>query len=209
MNTKPEFPALEEIKWVKIEAPKCVWNMVVTYLDEIFVNGAFVLFEGSVKHEYRLLKELYENSSDFKVTWKLKEKDPHAGLKLKKEEAEALGYVVKVFEVSVEQCSEIQINTIQDVGNNLLSLKYYKLDWNKVLAWSYANDEFVKCEFSDSHPFYTDVKGELIGLKRNGFLLLQEKYKCVVHKSYCRLPEGTTPKDEWLTEVSESEVFDD
>ncbi len=75
---KQPFPKLEDIEWVMVEAP-CWLNFPfiststsgfprleagVVYDDIELYNTEFV---------YHIAKEVYENSQDLKVTWKLKE----------------------------------------------------------------------------------------------------------------------------------------
>jgi len=70
-GTKEPFPQLEKIYWLMVEAPKWMGS-----ID--FKCGAFTLEFNNMRlidhiDLYFAYKNVYENSKDFKVTWKLKE----------------------------------------------------------------------------------------------------------------------------------------
>lgn len=130
-------------------------------------------------------------------------------LKKRKQELEALGYVVKAgthcrFDFETEEWDHISTTP----------LKVYKIDWNKVLAWSYANGEFVIVEVCDRNGRWhtMDVAGHLYRLcgysiHNNGKDKKFHTYSLSCFPfNRCRLPERTTPKDEWLTELTAEEI---
>jgi len=69
---KVPFPELEDIEWVRVEAPEWYGKNV----PWIFSIDANVRYQFNELHEddFGVFKTLHENSKDFKVTWKLKEK---------------------------------------------------------------------------------------------------------------------------------------
>lgn len=72
ISEKEPFPALDDIEWVIVEVPE--WY---TEFDKIYgytKNKKY--YVNNYPHAYPDMKNLYENSKDFKVTWKLKEKQP-------------------------------------------------------------------------------------------------------------------------------------
>jgi hypothetical protein len=127
--------------------------------------------------------------------------DPHAHLKKRKAELEALGYVVKVEIYSdrlgdwLSTCEPIL--WINDVTHQL---KVYKLDWDKV-------PRFTRVE-TINYPARNNWG------KRFFIVKYADAYFCASNKNYgvikswthCRLPGGTVPDDEWLTELTAEEI---
>ena len=206
---KVPFPEMDEIEWVMVEAPE--W-----YKDELFESDdSFQIFTLSVGNKYQEdnsyskqafkrtcedAKKIHENSQDFKVTWELKQTDPHADLKAKYEEALKVYDVVKVLcshKSSSLGWSKIDFKSMSEYKQDdfKFELRFYNIDWNKVLEWSYHNGEFVYCEFSDDGSSYPWLS-KLIANANNRKVDFE-----VAGWSYCRLAPNVTIQDEWLTEM--------
>jgi len=84
---KVPFPELEDIEWTMVEAPEWMLDtsfrfgggFVFAGVHHIYMNNTKdddddKMFVRLNKSEYSIIKALHENSKDFKVTWKLKEK---------------------------------------------------------------------------------------------------------------------------------------
>lgn len=138
---------------------------------------------------------------------KLKKKPTNPYVKLKAEYAEAkakeheTGVYVKVFFLKwthedVEIWRECQ--ALEWDMNVEYQLRYYTIDWNKVLETSYRDGEFVECEFWDEVAEDAE-KYELRGIGYEG-RFIDFNY---APWDNCRLPKGTPPKDEWLVENEE------
>jgi hypothetical protein len=87
-NEKEEFPQLEDIEWIQVDVP--VWwpvNFVTWHTS--WVSEEKYYYVGQTR--YNEAKRFYENSKDFKVTWKLKEKEPNAEFRKEFEDARERG----------------------------------------------------------------------------------------------------------------------
>ena len=71
-DVKVPFPEMDDIEWVMVEVPKW-WNAPIA-------NNGIALQENYEEHDFsearhKSYKNIYENSQDFTVTWKLLSKD--------------------------------------------------------------------------------------------------------------------------------------
>ncbi len=189
---KQPFPERDKIDWVKVEAPEWLRS---TWLDESMIN-VYLGKQLNPSTIYAEAKNAYENSQDFKVTWQLKQTDSHADIKAEYEKAITEGKIVKVFYIG-ELNAWISTPKPNWIEGYTYKLRYYEIDWNKLLSWSYANGEFVECELDDNSDFRLDYKSELRGIEDEGAFLNEfgDSYK------YCRLAKGVEIKDEWLKET--------
>jgi len=85
-DEKVPFPELEDIEWVMVEAPEWMLDtsfrfgggFVFAGVHHIYMNNTKddddKMFVRLNKSEYSVIKALHENSKDFKVSFKLKEK---------------------------------------------------------------------------------------------------------------------------------------
>jgi hypothetical protein len=79
-------------------------------------------------------------------------------------------------------------------------LKIYKLDWYKVLAWSYENREPIMCYFSDDKEDWTRSQKVLSGITADG------KYttsRGVLRWPYCKIADQSIIRKEWLVNVTD------
>ena len=145
------------------------------------------------QEQYEIYNSAYYNGVI--VEWQLKQTDPHAEIKAEYEKAIADGKIVKVFQKT--NPAQGWIEDLTPEWTNWIQYKLMEIDWNKLLSWSYANDEFIECELDDNSDFRLDYKSELRGIEGEGAFLNEfgDSYK------YCRLAKGVEIKDEWLKEI--------
>jgi len=256
---KEPFPELEDIDTVKIEAPK--WG-VLTKINKMLLGKEYQIL--GLKDFYSSLKDIHENSLDFKVTWELKQKcteewnghyieatqeaydklielgykktddnfpdgeyyamfndnilqrtnrhsiisnnlytkfylhngeftttkpNPHAEIKAEYEKAIAEGKIVKLYARGIREFVEVKEKP-EWIESLEYELRYYEIDWKKLLAWSYANDEFLYG--NDGRGYNYSLAGFVDGLfiskqgaKRKDFIL----------------SKTVEIKDEWLKEI--------
>lgn len=125
----------------------------------------------------------------------LKQTDPHAEIKAQHEEALNIYDVVKF--KTVWDNRFVDIEWVNSKPEREVTMHCYNIDWNKLLSWSYANGEFVKCEFTNNTKFINPTTVNLMGLSVNGRFLTSDG----TIYSFCRLAPSVTIKDEWLKEV--------
>jgi hypothetical protein len=140
-TNKEDFPALEDIEWIRVDAPEW-WRDPVDWCG---LDIEYNTHEISERH-YIQLKMLHENSKDLKVTWKLKQKDPHAELRKEFEENRERG---KFVQVMVEITNGMWTPVIEKpIWRPHLDYKlvYYKFNPIKALVWSYREGGvFIEC----------------------------------------------------------------
>ncbi len=127
--------------------------------------------------------------------WKLKQTDPHADIKAEYEKAIADGKIVKVFRDSAFSEGMHEMKSPVFAKDYIYELRYYEIDWNKLLSWSYANCEFVECEFVDNVGAVWR-KYKLVGISKLNYITDNDN-----GFRYCRLAKGVEIKDEWLKEI--------
>ena len=165
---------------------------------EFFASYLLDNCEGETITEESLQRWLVESEKE-----REKRNNPHADIKSEYEKAIAKGKIVKVFawaeyNENLDKWVEQKLPSWQE--NIKYKLRYYEIDWNKLLSESYANGEFVECEFSDCLKFSVVSYGRLLGY-RKGVAPEFGKYQGVLRYSYCRLAKGVEIKDEWLKEI--------
>ena len=64
-DVKEPFPKLEDIEWVKMDAPEWLKNSNVAIMP--WFGNTFTHVD-----DFKNAKRIYENSKDFTVTWELK-----------------------------------------------------------------------------------------------------------------------------------------
>lgn len=202
-DDKVPFPEMDEIATHEDENGAHLSVSIEQWLDHVIYK---FIENISIKEEYEIAKTAYENGA--KVTWRLKDK--HADIKAEyaaaKEAEKNGGYIVKVFRrrsahdtwKEVKSCEEY----LFDQPDYEYKLRYYRIKWEKVLAWSYANGVFVECEFSWYQDFKQDIyKGNLYGYDNHSEMFATTATdECIAH---CRLAPGVEIQDEWLEEVTD------
>jgi hypothetical protein len=198
LEEKAEFPELTKGDKVVVRKPKWMKSRI----DAPIGFGHEYDWDHLNDFGKDFVKDLYENSKDFTVTWKLKEKpkpkDPHADLKKRKQELEALGYVVKREYLSDKGfCGWFPIpkDEINQWCNDVTyQLKVYKLDWDKV-----PSGTKIVVNGKGTRIFIGTDRGNVVyKWSMQGYLSREPKA--------CRLPEGTVPDASWLIELTAEEI---
>ena len=206
---KEQFPEFDDVEWFMVNAPRTIKAefldvIVELYPYRILLNEKMYVDGMVVRHRMAIISA-YRDLKDFKVTWQLKQTDQHAEIKAQHKEALKKYDVVKVFSyvqsfVTYNACStsrgewywEHQEKPDWNEGQKY-ELRYYNIDWNKLLSWSYADGEFVECEIGENYHF----KGLLTEYVNNRVRVGGS----TTPSNLCRIAPNVTIKDEWLTEV--------
>ncbi len=191
---KQPFPKLEDIKitdgnFLEIQMEEWLSDIIRTLSSNSTLD--FIQLED----QYHTAKQAYENGVE--VTWQLKQTDPHAEIKAEYEKAIADGKIVKVLAKMPGDLEYKDYGKLRWSTEIKYELRYYNIDWNKLLSWSYANGKFVECELLRSTTKAVLSSGAFTELISNrarvgGF---------IADISNCRLAKGVEIKDEWLKEV--------
>ncbi|MCK4818125.1 hypothetical protein KA005_20310, partial [bacterium] len=177
---KQPFPEYEDIEKDKgISMPPWLTHNLKSGLSDIDL--------------YAIAKTAYESGLD--VTWKLSSKDPHAEIKAQHEEALKKYDVVKVFCRDFSNDEWAELSGISWTSPHY-RIRFYNIDWNKLLSWSYANGEFIECEFSNYKDFSK--------ISEFGKLKVYDGRFARGCYDYCRIAKGVEIKEEWLVEQKES-----
>jgi hypothetical protein len=206
-----EFPELEELEWIHVDAPGW-WSK--TDLSA-WMNTKL---EASLLNDASFYKDLYENSKDFKVTWQLKQKDPHETIRRQFEEARERCDAVLVEWFNCGEWVECSMQKNLWIPTKKYRLKHYKFNPTKALAWSYREGGvFIPVWFFITEPTEYKKQDFLVGrLEPSEFhdwnILMysggQERIKIEVDKEgNVKLSNGTTVNiykdcliDEWFDE---------
>jgi hypothetical protein len=187
LDEKVPFPELDEIKWVKVKTP--IWFR------------ASLCFE-KTKHQpinmthYITVKNIYENSKDFTVTWGLKDK--HADIKAEyaaaKEAEKNGGPIVKVeWRELGGEWRPIDGEKCEWSKNIEHRLRYYNINWNKV-------PRFTEVEVSE--PNTVGGKTHFLARLKGGKFAVCSPSTVGLWK-HCRPAPGVEILDEWLEEVTD------
>jgi hypothetical protein len=196
---KEPFPALQPNGYLK---PKDAVRFMIDGGECVDTNGYAVRFGSSF---FLNQKEGRMWTFDF-LKPKLKETDSHADIKARYAEAkaeEANGGLIVKYKATCKENGEVYFvdemrgdwtNKYYDWG-----LAFYEIHWPSVLAWSYANGEFIECEAwtGDSTKAIYET---LIGINAsNGWF----KFDGIANGyKHCRII-STEPKPEWLREIKQ------
>ena len=208
-DVKEPFPEMNEIEWVMAEATE--WYPV-TYVTLITAWTFGYKYDSVSQDRFNDAIKLHENSQDFKVTWKLKQKEPHADLKAEYEKALTEHDVVKVY-IKFRGYDNFELLRADDDFEyirknpvNEYQFRYYNISWNKVADWQTQTDEdgnfineAIECEFSSYEDFkishHSRFKGTLKTYKTMFINGIGSLYP------YVALPEGAKIEEAWLVEI--------
>jgi len=157
------------------------------YIDE---EGAIV---GTTDCDPTHVEPFYLHNGEFTTT----PPNPHAEIKAEYEKAIAEDKIVKLYAKGIREFMEVKENP-EWIESLEYELRYYEIDWKKLLAWSYANDTLVECEFACFATFESIETYKILAYDGRSFCSDNVDGEWF---AYCRLVKDTEIKDEWLSEI--------